>query len=349
MKTSNLPLRRSKIYRGLLFGSLVGMVGGLFVLNLKVGVVSMDWDELIATIQGRGDETQQMILGEIRFPGSMAALLAGAALAVGGLLMQTLFRNPLADPSILGVSSGAGLGVALLTLTGGKLLGVSLMNAGFQGQLGIVAAAFAGALAVMLVVLAFALRMQSATRLLILGVMLGYLSYSAISLLKFFSLSEDLKYYVVWGLGSFAAVNRNQLAIMASSVGIALVASFLLVKPLNMLWLGETAASGLGLNIRRARWQIIWVSGFLTAIVTAFCGPIAFIGLAVPHLARSLTATADHFVLIPLSALLGSALALAVYLVSRLPVFGGALPVNALTALVGAPVVIVFLWKWKNL
>ncbi|MGC8864773.1 MAG: iron chelate uptake ABC transporter family permease subunit [Bacteroidales bacterium] len=349
MSTVHPPIRRRKSYRWLLFGSLTSVVVVLFFFNLKVGTVNLGWKALMEAMEGGGNETQRMILQEIRFPGAMAALWAGAALAVGGLLMQTLFRNPLADPSILGVSSGAGLGVALLTLTGGKLLGFSLINSGFQGQLGIIAASFLGAMGVMLVILSFALRMQSATRLLILGVMIGYLSFSAISLLKFFSLSDDLKYYVVWGLGSFSAVSRNHLGILGSSVALALVASFFLVKPLNMLWLGETTAAALGLNVRRTRMNIIWVSGFLTAVVTAFCGPIAFIGLAVPHLARSLTASADHFVLIPLSALLGAGLALAVHLVSRLPIFGGALPVNALTALVGAPVVIVFLWKWRNL
>ncbi len=319
------------------------------MLNLKIGQVSYGWGEIWSYLRQGGSDSRRLIITEIRLPSALVSLLAGAALAVGGLLMQTLFRNPLADPSILGVSSGAGLGVALLTMAGGRLAGTSLLNTGMYGQIGVIIAAFAGALAVMALIMAFAFRIQSATRLLILGVMIGYLSFSAISFLKFFSLSEDLKYYVVWGLGSFSAVSSQQLPVMTLALGLALIVGLLLVKPLNMLWLGEAVASGLGLNIRRTRLHIILVSGFLTAVVTAFCGPIAFIGLAVPHLGRLVLASADHLVLIPLSAMLGANLALVVNLVSRLPIFGGALPINALTALIGAPVVIVFLWKWKNL
>jgi len=349
MSFTPIPIRRRSWYRKSLFAGLMLLMVLLFLLNLKIGPVSYGWGEIWSYLREGGADSRRLIITEIRFPAALVSLLAGAALAVGGLLMQTLFRNPLADPSIMGVSSGAGLGVALLTMAGGRLAGTSLLNTGMYGQIGVIIAAFAGALAVMALIMAFAFRMQSATRLLILGVMIGYLSFSAISFLKFFSLSEDLKYYVVWGLGSFSAVSSQQLPLMALALGLALIAGILLVKPLNMLWLGEAVASGLGINIRRTRLHIILVSGFLTAVVTAFCGPIAFIGLAVPHLGRSLLASADHLLLIPLSVLLGADLALVVNLVSRLPVFGGALPVNALTALIGAPVVIVFLWKWKNL
>ncbi|MEJ5303096.1 MAG: iron ABC transporter permease [Bacteroidales bacterium] len=349
MSSAYPTIRRQSWYRKALFASLWLLLLLLFLFNLKMGSISFEWSEVLNFIKGGDGNARWLIIKEIRFPGAIAAALAGAALSVGGLLMQTLFRNPLADPSILGVSSGASLGVALMTLAAGQLAGTSVLNAGLLGQFGIIIASFVGALGVMLLIMAFAYRMQSATRLLILGVMIGYLNFSAISFLQFFSLSEDLKYYVVWGLGSFSSVTLAHIPILSVTVGIALIASLMLVKPLNILWLGESIASSLGIQVGKTRLWIVLVSGFLTAVVTAFCGPIAFIGLAVPHLARSLVASADHLLLIPLSILLGANLALAVNLVARLPLFGGALPVNALTALVGAPVVLVFLWKQKNL
>ncbi|WP_291860289.1 iron ABC transporter permease, partial [Marinilabilia sp.] len=280
---------------------------------------------------------------------AITAILAGAGLAVGGLQMQTLFRNPLAGPSILGISSGAGLGVALVLLLAGKIGGVALSHLGWTGHLSVALAAFAGATLVLTLVLFLSRHLKDNAMLLIIGIMVGYAASALVGILKFYSMKEDVHAYVIWGLGSFSTVSWSQMGVLFPVVTIALFASFFLVKPLNVMLLGEQYAGNLGINIKVSRLLIILCTGLLTATITAFCGPIAFLGLAVPHLTKGLFRTSDHKVLIPAVILAGIAVALFSNLIARLPGFDGALPINAVTSMIGAPVVIWVILKGKNL
>jgi iron complex transport system permease protein len=269
-------------------------------------------------------------------------------LAFGVLQMQTVFRNPLAGPSVLGISNGASLGVALVVLMSGSLGGVALSRLGYLGDVAMSMAAIVGSLAVMGLIMWVAQRVQSGVTLLIIGVMIGYLANAIIGVLKFFSNEEDIKAYVVWGLGSFARVSGDQMILFVVLMAILLPLSMLLVKTMNLLLLGDAYARNLGLNIQRARSLVILSSGVLVAIITAYCGPIMFIGLAVPHLARTLFRTSDHRILMPATLLSGGALALLCNLIARMPGFEGALPVNSVTALVGAPVIAAVLFRRHN-
>ncbi len=266
-------------------------------------------------------------------------MVAGAGLAVSGLQMQTVFRNPLAGPSVLGISNGASLGVACVVLMSGSLGGVALSRLGYIGDVAMSVAAIVGSLAVMALILYVSQKVKGNVTLLIIGVMIGYLATAVIGVLKFFSAEEDIKAYVVWGLGSFSRVSGNQMVLFVVLMAILLPMSMLLVKTMNLLLLGDGYARNLGLNIRRARMLVILCSGVLVAIVTAYCGPIMFIGLAVPHLCRAIFRSSDHRILMPGTLLAGAALALFCNLVARMPGFEGALPVNSVTALVGAPVI----------
>ena len=260
--------------------------------------------------------------------------------------MQTFFRNPLAEPFVLGISSGASLGVALVVLGGSTLLTTN----GFRGDLGIAAAACVGAVAVLLLVMLVAQRVHSSMTLLVLGVMVGYMTSAAVSLLIYFSRPEEISAYISWTFGSFGGVTWGTMSVFAPAVLPALALAFLLAKPLNALLLGETYAQSMGLNVRRARIGIITVSALLAGTVTAFCGPISFIGLAAPHLGRSLLNTSDHRLLIPASALLGATAALLADLIAQAPAMPNVtLPLNAVTALFGAPVVIWVILRRHNL
>ena len=272
-------------------------------------------------------------------------MMAGAGLAVSGLQMQTVFRNPLAGPSVLGISNGASLGVAFVVLLSGSLGGVALSRMGYVGDAAISVAAIIGSLAVMALIVYVSQKVKGHVTVLIIGVMIGYLATAIIGVLKFFSSEEDIKAYVVWGLGSFARVSGDQMLLFVGLMALLLPLSMLLVKTMNLLLLGDAYASNLGLNIRRARMLVITCSGVLVAIVTAYCGPIMFIGLAVPHLARALFRTSDHRILMPATMLAGGVLALLCNLMARMPGFEGALPVNSVTALVGAPVIASVLFK----
>ena len=290
-----------------------------------------------------GDESQPEIWRNIilssRVPQALTATVAGAGLAVSGLQMQTVFRNPLAGPSVLGISNGASLGVAFVVLMSGSLGGVALSRLGYLGDAAMSVAAIVGALAVMALILYVSQKVKGSVTLLIIGVMIGYLATAIIGVLKFFSAEEDVKAYVVWGLGSFARVSGDQMMLFVLLMTGLLPLSMLLSKTMNLLLLGDYYASNLGLNLRRARLLVISSSGILVAIVTAYCGPIMFIGLAVPHLCRALFQTSDHRILMPACMLTGACLALACNLVARMPGFEGALPVNSVTALIGAPVI----------
>lgn len=317
----------------------VGII--LFILNLFVGSVSIPFSDLFNVFFGKElNPTVATIVLEYRFPQAVTALFAGAALSVAGLLMQTLFRNPLADPSMLGISSGAGLGVAITILFTGILGNTALSTMGIWSNLGISIAAFAGATMVLMLILSFSSRVKNMTTLIIIGLMISYLAGSLTDIMKFFSMKEDIHAFVIWGMGSFSAVGSSKQMFFSISIALGLFASLFMSKNLNIILLGDFYAENLGLNIRRNSLFIIFISGYLTAIVTAYCGPIAFLGLAIPHLARFIFKTSDHKILIPTVMLIGMIISLLCNLIARMPGFEGNLPINAVTAFIGAPIVI---------
>ena len=322
-----------------------------FFLNLVLGSVSIPLRAVWNILWGTGNESViwQNIIWKSRVPQALTALVAGAGLSVSGLQMQTVFRNPLAGPSVLGISSGASMGVAFVVLLSGSLGGVALSKLGFMGEIALTIAAIAGSLSIMALIVFVSQKVRGNVTLLIIGVMIGYIANAVIGVLKFFSVEEDIRAYVIWGLGSFARVSGDQMTLFICIMVVLLPLSFLLVKTLNLLLLGDAYARNLGLNIKRARLLVITCSGVLVAIVTAYCGPIIFLGLAVPHLCRGMFRTSDHRILMPASLLAGASLALVCNLIARMPGFEGALPVNSVTALVGAPVVMsVLLNKRRN-
>lgn len=313
----------------------------LFVLNLFVGSVTIPFADLFDVLCGdKSNPTVATIVLDYRLPQAVTALFAGAALSVAGLLMQTLFRNPLADPSMLGISSGAGLGVAITILLTGILGGSALSTMGIWSNLGVSLAAFAGATLVLMLILGFSSRVRNMTTLIIIGLMISYLAGSLTDIMKFFSMKEDIHAFVIWGMGSYSAVGTSKLMFFSISITLGLFASLFMSKNLNILLLGDLYAENLGLNVKRNSLFIILVSGYLTAIVTAYCGPIAFLGLAIPHMTRFIFKTSDHRVLVPAVMLIGMIVSLLCNLIARMPGFEGNLPINAVTAFIGAPVVI---------
>lgn len=321
-----------------------------FFLNLVLGSVSIPLRAVWNILWGTGNESViwQNIIWKSRVPQALTALVAGAGLSVSGLQMQTVFRNPLAGPSVLGISSGASMGVAFVVLLSGSLGGVALSKLGFMGEIALTIAAIAGSLSIMALIVFVSQKVRGNVTLLIIGVMIGYIANAVIGVLKFFSVEEDIRAYVIWGLGSFARVSGDQMTLFICIMVVLLPLSFLLVKTLNLLLLGDAYARNLGLNIKRARLLVITCSGVLVAIVTAYCGPIIFLGLAVPHLCRGMFCTSDHRILMPASLLAGASLALVCNLIARMPGFEGALPVNSVTALVGAPVVMSVLFNKRR-
>lgn len=313
----------------------------LFLLNLFVGTVTIPFADLFKVFFGEeSNSTISTIVFEYRLPQAVTALLAGAALSVAGLLMQTLFRNPLADPSMLGISSGAGLGVAITILFTGILGGSALSTFGLWSNIGVSIAAFLGATLVLMLILGFSSRVRNMTTLIIIGLMVSYLAGSLTDIMKFFSMKEDIHAFVIWGMGSFSAVGKTKLAFFSISIILGLFASLFMSKNLNIMLLGDLYAENLGLNVKRNNLFVILVSGYLTAIVTAYCGPIAFLGLAIPHLTRFIFKTSNHRILVPAVMLIGMIVSLLCNLVARMPGFEGNLPINAVTAFIGAPIVI---------
>ena len=312
----------------------------LFALNLLLGSVSIPAGDVVSILLG--DQTAkaswQFIVLESRLPQAITATLCGAALAVSGLMLQTAFRNPLAGPSVFGVNSGAGLGVALVMLFLGG--GLSVGSVSITGFAAILLAAFVGAMTVMAIIFFFSTLVRNSVMLLIIGIMIGYISNSAISLLNFFATDEGVKSYMVWGMGSFGGVSMDNMPVFVIVTLVGLMGALLLIKPLNALMLGDRYAENLGVNILRVRNWLLIVTGLLTAITTAFCGPVAFIGLAVPHIARLLLTTDNHRQLLPATLLCGSVVALVCNLICYLPGESGVIPLNAVTPLIGAPVII---------
>ena len=313
----------------------------LFFLNLFVGSVTIPFADLFKVFFGEEtNSTISTIVFDYRLPQAVTALFAGAALSVAGLLMQTLFRNPLADPSMLGISSGAGLGVAITILFTGILGGSALSSFGLWLNIGVSIAAFLGATLVLILILGFSSRVRNMTTLIIIGLMVSYLAGSLTDIMKFFSMKEDIHAFVIWGMGSFSAVGKTKLAFFSISIILGLFASLFMSKNLNIMLLGDLYAENLGLNVKRNNLFVMLVSGYLTAIVTAYCGPIAFLGLAIPHLTRFIFKTSDHRILVPAVMLIGMIVGLLCNLVARMPGFEGNLPINAVTAFIGAPIVI---------
>ena len=327
--------------RGLLYCIGLGaLIVVLFVLNLLLGSVSIPPEDVFRILIGdKGVKASwQFIILQSRLPQAMTATFCGAALAVSGLLLQTAFRNPLAGPSVFGINSGAGLGVALVMLLLGG--GLSVGSLQFSGFAAILLAAFVGAMTVMGIIFFFSTLVHNSVMLLIIGIMIGYISNSAISLLNFFATDEGVKSYMVWGMGSFGGVSMSVMPVFVTVSVAGLFGAMLLIKPLNALMLGDQYAENLGVNILRVRNWLLIVTGVLSAITTAFCGPVAFIGLAVPHIARLLLTTDNHRQLLPATLLCGSAVALVCNLICYLPGESGVIPLNAVTPLIGAPVII---------
>ena len=326
---------------GLVYIWLVVAIILLCAISLVHGSVDIPLTNVYAILCGDDGqrESWKYIVVENRLPQMLTALLAGGALAVSGLLLQTVFRNPLAAPDIFGITSGASLAVALLALAPGVAASLALSSLSY------VAAAFVGAIAVTATIWSIGKMLRNNVMLIIIGVMIGYLSYSAITLLNFFATKEGVKNFAVWSMGNFGNVSMEQMPVFASLAILGSLSTLLLVKPLNAMLLGERYAENLGVNVQRTRNVLILITGLLTAVVTAFCGPIAFVALAVPHIARLLLRTSDHRHLLPITILMGSVVALFCNVLTTLPGDLGILPLNAVTPIIGAPVIIYVIIK----
>ncbi len=334
----------------LLMTLLAGSILLFFSLNILLGSIHIPAKDILGIMTGNPSESLiwNNIVLKSRIPQALTAVMAGAGLAVSGLLMQTVFRNPLAGPSVLGISSGASLGVAFVVLLSGSIGGVALSKLGVIGEVTITISAIIGSLLIMTLIAYVAQKVRGNVTLLIMGVMIGYIANAVIGVLKFFSAEEDIRAYVIWGLGSFARVSGGQTTLFIVLMLMILPLSFFLIKTLNLLLLGDSYAKNLGLNIKRARLLVISSSGVFVAVVTAYCGPIVFLGLAVPHLCRGIFRTSNHATILPATLLAGASLALLCNLIARMPGFEGALPVNSVTALVGAPVVMWVLFNKRK-
>lgn len=327
--------------RGFVFLSL--LLIALLAANLMMGSVSIPPEQVVSILMGETPQRAiwRYIVIDTRLTQAIVALFSGASLAVSGLMLQTAFRNPLADPTIFGISSGAGLGAAIVLLTfGGSVAAGSLSLSGFSAVL---LAAFVGAMLITAILFLFSNIVKSGVMLLIIGIMIGYLAGSAVSLLNFFATEQGVKSYIVWGMGSFGGVPLTMLPAFVLVCTIGLFAALLLIKPLNVLLLGKSYAENLGVNISRLRNALLLITGLLTSVVTACCGPISFIGLAVPHVARLLFRSSDHKVLMPATMLCGSATALFCQMLSLLP--GTVIPLGIVTSIIGAPVVIYIIMR----
>ena len=318
----------------------------LFFANLFYGSIEIPAKEVLSILTG-GDcqrDVWRVVVLETRLPQALTALLAGASISVAGLLLQTLFRNPLAGPEVLGVNSGAGLGVALVMLLAG-----GITSFGLGGYLAVLGGAFGGALFVIMIILLLATLLRNNMFLLIAGVAVSYMTSSAITMLNYFSTAEGVHSYMVWGMGSFGGVTMQQMPFFASVSLLLLFVSLLMAKPLNAMLLGDSYAVNLGVNVKAVRAMALCVTGLLTSVVTAFCGPVSFIGLAVPHIARISMRSNSHRHLIPSTVMLGGAVALLCNLICQLPGESGLLPLGAITPLVGAPVIIYVVIKNRGL
>lgn len=324
---------------------LVAGIIMLFAMNLIVGSVRIPLADVCDILFDKfdGKESWKYIIMENRLPQALTAMLCGASLAVCGLMLQTAFRNPLAGPDVFGISSGAGLGVAIVMLFLGGSVSTTLFTV--SGFLAILTSAFIGAIVVTMIILFLSTMVRNSVLLLIVGLMVGYVSSSAVALLNFFASEEGVKSYMVWGMGNFGGVSMNHMLLFALLCLVGIIASIFLIKPLNIMLLGTQYAESLGINIRQIRNLLLVTVGLLTAVTTAFCGPVSFIGLAIPHISRLLFRTDNHQILLPGTVLTGAVVALFCNLVCYLPGELGIIPLNAVTPLIGAPVIIYVIIK----
>ena len=320
----------------------------LFAANIFFGSVDIPISEIIDILAGNDPqrESWRMIILNSRLPQAVVAMLCGMALSAAGVMLQTLFNNPLAGPEVFGINSGAGLGVAVvMLLLQGSFVAGSMNIAGYFA---ILAGAFIGALAITGIILLFSLMLRGNIFLLIAGMALSYLTSSLIALLNYFSTAEGVHSYLIWGMGNFGGVSLQQLPLFATISMIAILCTLLMMKPLNALLLGEIYAENLGINTGRIRWIILLLTGLLTAIVTSFCGPISFIGLAVPHIARLLLNSNNHRLLLPSTLLTGGCVTLLCNMLCHLPGESGLIPLSAITPLIGAPIIIYVVLKSRG-
>lgn len=349
---------------------------GVFLLSLSMGSVDIPTKTVVRILLGNGDtqlvvgpmnlstkvvaddvfgqyeeirRSRIIIVNSVRFPKAATAALSGAALAASGLMMQTFFRNPLAGPFVLGISSGASLGVALVVLSTGTIGVTLLAGVGRIGDLQLASAAAIGAGGTMAIILLISTRVQNSMTLLIVGLMIGYLVSALVSLLLYFSISEQIQAYIRWTFGSFSSVTGDQLYVLAGAVSTGLLIALAMTKSLNALLLGENYSRSLGMNIAITRAAILVSTAILAGVVTAFCGPIGFIGIAVPHLCRSIFNTSDHRALMQGTILLGAIVAMIAAIIAEFPGDNVVLPLNAVTAFIGAPVVMFVILRRRNL
>lgn len=322
----------------------------LFLLDLFLGSVQIPFQSIINILTNSGTEKEswQIIVLNSRLPKALAAILCGSALSVSGLQMQTLFRNPLAGPYILGISSGAGLGVAIFIM-GLSVLGISVSSLHFFGSYGLIVFSFLGSLMVLLLLLASIYRIKDMMTVLILGIMLGSIITSFIAIIQYFSYDSQLKSFVMWTMGDLSSINLNQILIITPILFLGLGWSYVISKQLNLYLLGEDYAKTIGLNVRRFQLNVVIITALLTGVVTAYCGPIGFIGIIVPHLARLLGKTSNHKILIPFSILIGVNVLLFADIVSVLPNSEMVLPINAISSFIGIPIIIWIIFKNKRI
>lgn len=345
--TTGLKEQRTRIY----FAGFGICIVILFLANILYGPVTIPAGAIFDILRGVGAEkaSWSYIILESRLPQAVTALFSGAALAVAGLMLQTSFSNPLAGPSILGINAGASLGVAVVMLVMGGAIGNLISVITLPGYLAVVSGAFLGAGVILCIILFFASLIRSNIMLLIIGIMIGYITSAAISLLNFFASRDGVFSYTIWGMGDFSGVTSQQLPFFCITISIGLLLAILLIKPLNALLLGERYAENLGVKVKTVRLLLLVSTGILTATVTAFCGPISFIDLAVPHMARLLLGSSNHKPLLPLTLMCGSAVALLCNLLSVCPGYEGVIPLNAITPVLGAPVIIYVIVNQKKI
>jgi iron complex transport system permease protein len=347
-RTRFLPAYKYALIPGILL--LITTAG--FIADILLGSIYIPASEVLSILMGKGSEQESWvkIVQLIRLPKAVTAMLAGSGLATGGLLMQTLFKNPLAGPSVLGISSGATLGVASIILAGGSVTSVyTIQKLDIGSSWLIIIAAILGAALVMGLIMALSFRVRDNVSLLIIGIMIGNLTVSMVSIWQYFSHPEQIQDYLIWTFGNLGGVTRSQLPVLAITVVTGLLLSVLIIKSLNSLLLGENYARSMGMNIVAVRMLIILITSILAGSITGFCGPIAFVGIAVPHLVRAIANSSDHRLILPATIIGGALLMIVCDIISHLPGIQFSLPINAITALLGSPVVIWIIIKQKNL
>lgn len=318
----------------------------VFFIDLAVGSADITIGEFIRVLFGKPvDETIKYIIFDVRMPRAITAVLTGSGLALAGLILQTLFHNPLADPFVLGISSGASLGVAIYVMASSLLIGISPLFS----MVGQVVAAIAGASLVFILILVFSWRINQVVSLLIIGIMVGSVASAIINILQYFATPEKVQRFVIWTLGSLGSTGWPELLILMPVLLIAVFLSFLIIKPMDALLMGESHARVTGVNVKRTRFMMIMISGILTGILTAFTGPIAFVGITVPHIVRIASGKVVHRTILPLSVFTGALFLLLCDIISQLPGKATTLPINTVTALFGAPIVVFLIIKNRNL